>query len=71
MKRAVVAAASEIVGKITALRDLYLVGIRRRGVPLAERLAEKIEVLEGTRRFTAFWTSRSIAMTFPPSAPTR
>jgi len=27
--------------------DLYLVGIRRRGVPIAERIARRIETLEG------------------------
>jgi pyrimidine operon attenuation protein/uracil phosphoribosyltransferase len=49
MKRALSRLASEIVEENHGAKDLYLVGIRRRGVPLAERLAEKIEVLEGTR----------------------
>lgn len=49
MKRALSRLASEIVEENHGAKDLYLVGIRRRGVPLAERLAEKIEVLEGSR----------------------
>ena len=32
--------------------DLLLVGIRRRGVPLAERIADKIHQLEGVRPLT-------------------
>ena len=47
MKRALSRLASEIVEKNRGANDLYLVGIRRRGVPLAERVAKKIEALEG------------------------
>ncbi len=49
MKRALRRLASEIVEKNHGAKDLYLVGIRRRGVPLATRIAEKIEALEGER----------------------
>jgi pyrimidine operon attenuation protein/uracil phosphoribosyltransferase len=49
MKRALRRLATEIVEKNHGAADLYLVGIRRRGVPLAERLCDKIEQLEGTR----------------------
>jgi pyrimidine operon attenuation protein / uracil phosphoribosyltransferase len=49
MTRALSRLASEIVERNTGTRDLLLVGIRRRGVPLAERIADKIEQLEGTR----------------------
>ena len=49
MKRALSRLASEIVEENQGADDLYLVGIRRRGVPLAERLADKIEVVEGKR----------------------
>lgn len=49
MKRALSRLASEIVEDNHGVKDLYLVGIRRRGVPLAERLIEKIEDLEGIR----------------------
>ena len=49
MKRALSRLASEIVEENQGARDLYIVGIRRRGVPLAERVAAKIEELEGER----------------------
>ena len=49
MKRALSRLASEIVEENHGAKDLYLVGIRRRGVPLAERIADKIETLEGER----------------------
>ena len=49
MKRALRRLATEIVEKNQGATDLYLVGIRRRGVPLAERITDKIEALEGER----------------------
>jgi pyrimidine operon attenuation protein/uracil phosphoribosyltransferase len=49
MKRALSRLASEIVEENQGVKDLYLVGIRRRGVPLAERLVDKIEQIEGER----------------------
>lgn len=49
MKRALRRLATEIVEKNQGANDLYLVGIRRRGVPLAERLRDKIEALEGEK----------------------
>jgi len=49
MKRALSRLASEIVEDNQGAKDLYIVGIRRRGVPIAERLGEKIEALEGER----------------------
>ena len=49
MKRALSRLASEIVEENQGAKDLYLVGIRRRGVPLAERLVRKIEQLEGEK----------------------
>jgi pyrimidine operon attenuation protein / uracil phosphoribosyltransferase len=49
MKRALSRLASEIVEENQGAKDLYLVGIRRRGVPLAERLVKKIEQLEGEK----------------------
>lgn len=41
--------ASQIVERNVGSASLLLVGIRRRGVPLADRLADKIEHLEGQR----------------------
>ena len=49
IKRALSRLASEIVEENQGAKDLYLVGIRRRGVPLAERIVDKIESLEGIR----------------------
>ena len=49
MNRALSRLASEIVEENHGAGDLYLVGIRRRGVPLAERMADKVADLEGVR----------------------
>jgi pyrimidine operon attenuation protein/uracil phosphoribosyltransferase len=49
INRALARLASEIVEENHGTSDLYLVGIRRRGVPLAERMADKIADLEGIR----------------------
>src|ERR671914_2096858 len=49
INRALARLASEIVEENHGLTDLVLVGIRRRGVPLAERIADKIADLEGSR----------------------
>lgn len=49
INRALGRLASEIVEENQGVKDLYLVGIQRRGVPLAERLATRISDLEGTR----------------------
>ena len=41
--------ANEIVERNSGASNLAIVGIRTRGVPLAERLADNIEALEGAR----------------------
>ncbi len=46
IKRAIERLSSEIVESNHGADGLYLVGIRRRGVPIAERIAERIEALE-------------------------
>lgn len=46
INRALARLASEIVEENHGTDNLYLVGIQRRGVPLAHRLAEKIRDLE-------------------------
>ncbi len=46
MKRAIERLSSEIVESNHGADGLYLVGIRRRGVPIAERIAKRIEALE-------------------------
>lgn len=49
MNRALRRLAMEIAEKNQGAEDLYLVGIRRRGVPLAERIRDKIERIEGVK----------------------
>lgn len=49
INRALSRLASEIVEENQGVDGLYLVGIRRRGVPLAETLVQKIEELEGKK----------------------
>ncbi|HWB84579.1 MAG TPA: bifunctional pyr operon transcriptional regulator/uracil phosphoribosyltransferase PyrR [Bryobacteraceae bacterium] len=47
--RTLVRLAHEILEKTSDLDELAFIGIRRRGVPLAQRLAAKIEALESRR----------------------
>ena len=47
IRRAIVRIAHEIVEQNAGARDLILVGMRTRGVPLAERLARAIQEFEG------------------------
>ena len=47
LRRAVTRIAHEIIEKNGGARDLVLVGIRRRGAPLASRIAAKIREFEG------------------------
>ena len=47
IRRALTRIAHEIVEKNRGVDNLALVGIRRRGVPLAQRLAERIREIEG------------------------
>lgn len=48
IRRSLTRIAHEIVEKNKGVGDLLLVGVRRRGVPLAERLAGLIGEIEGT-----------------------
>ncbi|MDQ7790814.1 MAG: bifunctional pyr operon transcriptional regulator/uracil phosphoribosyltransferase PyrR [Desulforudis sp.] len=48
MARALTRIAHEIIEKNRGTDDLVLIGIRRRGVPIAVRLAERIQRIEGT-----------------------
>ncbi|MGH2721461.1 MAG: bifunctional pyr operon transcriptional regulator/uracil phosphoribosyltransferase PyrR [Actinomycetota bacterium] len=47
--RALKRIAHEILERNKGAGDLVLVGVRKRGVPLAERLGSEIEQIEGTR----------------------
>lgn len=47
IRRALIRIAHEIIENNKGIKDVILVGIRTRGVPLAERLAAEIERIEG------------------------
>lgn len=49
IRRALIRISHEIIEKNKGINDIILVGIRTRGVPLAERLAAEIETIEGVR----------------------
>ena len=49
MRRTITRMAHEIIERNKGVADVVLVGIRRRGEPLARMLAEAIERVEGTR----------------------
>jgi pyrimidine operon attenuation protein/uracil phosphoribosyltransferase len=49
IRRALVRISHEIIESNRGTKDLVLVGIRRRGVPLATRIARIIEEIEGTK----------------------
>jgi len=48
IERTLVRLAHEIVEKLNGIENLGLVGVRRRGLPIAERLARHIERIEKT-----------------------
>lgn len=47
INRAITRIAHEIIEKNKGVKDIVLVGIKSRGIPLASRLAEKIRTIEG------------------------
>lgn len=49
MDRAITRVAHEIIEHNEGAKGIALVGVLRRGVPIAERLAEKIEAIENVR----------------------
>ena len=49
IRRSLVRISHEIVEKNKGVENIVLVGIRTRGVPIAERLADAIEKIEGNR----------------------
>ena len=49
MERMISRMAYEIVEKCKTMDQVALVGIQRRGVPLAQRLLQKIEAMEGSK----------------------
>jgi pyrimidine operon attenuation protein/uracil phosphoribosyltransferase len=49
IRRTIVRIAHEIIERNRGVGNLILVGVRKRGVPLAERIAREIEQFEGVR----------------------
>ena len=49
VQRSLIRVAHEIVEKNKGLQNLCLVGIQRRGVPMAKRIADYLEEIEGIR----------------------
>lgn len=47
IRRAMTRIAHEIIEKNKGVQDIVIIGIERRGVPLAQRLADKIKEIEG------------------------
>lgn len=47
IQRATIRIANEIIEKNKGIKDIIIVGIKTRGYPFAERLAKKIEEIEG------------------------
>lgn len=52
MERALVRISHQIIENHGSLNDIALIGIKRRGVPLAERIADNIASFEGIRPAT-------------------
>jgi len=67
IERTLVRLAHEIIEKSNGSKDVGLIGIRRRGVPLAERLAQPSAASKSSRCPWAHWTSLSIATIYQPS----
>ncbi|MDY3296539.1 bifunctional pyr operon transcriptional regulator/uracil phosphoribosyltransferase, partial [Selenomonas sp.] len=49
IRRALTRISHEILERNKGMEDIVLVGIRTRGVPIAERIAKEIEKIEGKR----------------------
>ncbi|MBM7869350.1 pyrimidine operon attenuation protein/uracil phosphoribosyltransferase [Clostridium pascui] len=49
MKRALARVAHEIIEKNKGVEDIVLIGVKRRGVPLAQKIAKNIEEFEGVK----------------------
>ena len=49
IRRSIIRISHEIIEKNKGIDDLVLIGIKRRGYPLAERIAKNIENIEGVK----------------------
>ena len=47
IRRSLIRISHEIIEKNKGVEDIVLIGIKRRGYPLAKRIAENIEKIEG------------------------
>jgi len=56
--------AHEIVEKSGGTKNLALIGIVRRGVPLAQRIAQAMRGIDGVEVPSGYWTLRCTAMIF-------
>ncbi len=65
IERTLVRLAHEIIEKNNGAEDLGLVGIKRRGVPLAERLGALIGASKSSPSIPAYSTSASTVTTCP------
>ena len=66
MRRALVRIAHEIIEKNKGVNNVVLVGIRTRGVPLAQRIAQEIEIIEGVKVKVGMLDITLYVMTFLP-----
>lgn len=51
ISRALIRIAHEIIEKNKGVHDIVLIGIKRRGVPLAHRIAQEIDVIEHVKPY--------------------
>lgn len=63
IRRALVRISHEIIEKNKGVDNIVLVGIRTRGLPLADRIAAEIENIEGKKIPVGGWILRCIVMT--------
>ena len=47
VRRSLIRISHEIIEKNKGVEDIVLIGIKRRGYPLAKRIEENIEIIEG------------------------
>lgn len=50
--RAITRVSHEIIERNKGIKDVILIGIKTRGVPMADRIAKKIEQIEGSKVYT-------------------
>ena len=67
MNRALVRMAHEMMEQLDPIEDVVFVGIRRKGVPLAQRLADNIEKFEKVKLPVGRWISPCSATTVIPA----